>query len=119
MSYSAIITHVHPGTGSAPRLACTRNLAEWFIAHLIGVGAAMVPPTTFDNGYYALDAEWTVAMRLFCPARSSEGHPNNCSAVELRDWTSPLLSATSMASGADRKNNEQAERQGGDVPTCL
>ncbi len=63
MSYSAIITHVQPGADAAPRLACARKLAQRFGAHLIGVGAEMIQTLTFDNGYYALDAEWTVAMR--------------------------------------------------------
>ena len=63
MSYSAIMTHVQPDAACAPRLACAIALARRFQARLIGVGAEMIPPLAFDNGFYSVDADWVVAMR--------------------------------------------------------
>jgi nucleotide-binding universal stress UspA family protein len=63
MTYTSIMTHVQSGPEAAPRLACAVALARRFGAQLIGVGAEMIPPLAFDNGYYSVDAEWVVAMR--------------------------------------------------------
>lgn len=63
MSYAAIMTHVQAEPEAAPRLACAAALARRFNARLIGVGAEMIPPLAFDNGYYSVDAEWVIAMR--------------------------------------------------------
>ena len=63
MTYSSLMTHVQPEPEAAPRLACAVDLARRFGARLIGVGAEMIPPLTFDNGYYSVDADWVIAMR--------------------------------------------------------
>jgi nucleotide-binding universal stress UspA family protein len=63
MTYSSVMTHVQPEPEAAPRLACAVDIAKRFGARLIGVGAEMIPPLAFDNGLYAADAEWAVAMR--------------------------------------------------------
>lgn len=63
MTFAAIMTHVRPEPESAPRLTCAKALAERFGARLIGVGAEMIPPLAFDNGFYSVDAEWVIAMR--------------------------------------------------------
>ena len=63
MTYSSVMTHVQPEPEAAPRLACAVDLAKRFGARLIGVGAEMIPPLALDNGLYAADAEWAVAMR--------------------------------------------------------
>jgi len=63
MTYSSLMTHVQPEPEAAPRLACAVDLARRFGSRLIGVGAEMIPPLAFDNGYYSVDAEWVVAMR--------------------------------------------------------
>ena len=63
MTYAAIMTHVRPEPDAAPRLACAKALAVRFGARLIGVGAEMIPPLAFDNGFYSVDAEWVTAMR--------------------------------------------------------
>jgi nucleotide-binding universal stress UspA family protein len=62
-TYSTLMTHVQPEPEAAPRVACAVDLARRFGARLIGVGAEMIPPLAFDNGYYSVDAEWMVAMR--------------------------------------------------------
>lgn len=61
-SFSTILTHVQSAQAAEPRLACAVDLAQRFHARLVGVGAEMIPPLAFDNGYYAADAEWFVAM---------------------------------------------------------
>ena len=63
MTYSTVMTHVQPEPETAPRLACAVDVAKRFGARLIGVGAEMIPPLAFDNGYSSVDAEWVVAMR--------------------------------------------------------
>jgi nucleotide-binding universal stress UspA family protein len=63
MSYAAIITHVRAEPEAAPRLAAAIALARRFRARLIGIGVEMIPPLTFDGGYYSVDAEWIAAMR--------------------------------------------------------
>jgi nucleotide-binding universal stress UspA family protein len=63
MTFSSLMTHVQPEPEAAPRLACAVDLAKRFSARLIGVGAEMIPPLALDNDYYAVDAEWAVAMR--------------------------------------------------------
>jgi len=63
MTYAAIITHVQPEAEAAPRLACANALARRFGARLIGLGAEMIQPLAFDNGFYSADAEWVIAMR--------------------------------------------------------
>ena len=63
MTYSSVMTHVQPEPEAAPRLACAVDLAKRFGARLIGVGAEMIPPLTFDSGVYAAGAEWAIAMR--------------------------------------------------------
>jgi nucleotide-binding universal stress UspA family protein len=63
MTFKSIMTHVQPEAECAPRLACAMALARRFSARLIGVGAEMIPPLAFDNGYYSVDAEWVTAMR--------------------------------------------------------
>ena len=63
MTYAAIMTHVQPEPEAAPRLACAKAMALRFGARLIGVGAEMIPPLAFDNGFYSVDAEWVTAMR--------------------------------------------------------
>ena len=57
------MTHVRPEPEAAPRLACAKAIADRFGARLIGVGAEMIPPLAFDNGFYSIDAEWVTAMR--------------------------------------------------------
>jgi nucleotide-binding universal stress UspA family protein len=63
MSYASIITHVQPEAEAAPRLDCALALARRFGARLIGLGAEMIPPLAFDNGFYSVDAEWVTVMR--------------------------------------------------------
>ena len=63
MTYAAIMTHVRPEPEAAPRLSRAKEIAARFGARLIGVGAEMIPPLAFDNGFYSVDAEWVTAMR--------------------------------------------------------
>ncbi|MFI4974357.1 MAG: universal stress protein [Caulobacterales bacterium] len=63
MTYTAILTHVQPEAEAAPRLVCAHAMAKRFGARLIGLGAEMIPPLAFDNGFYTLEAEWATAMR--------------------------------------------------------
>jgi len=63
MTYASIITHVQSEAEAAPRLACAAALARRFGARLIGLGAEMIPPLAFDNGFYSVDAEWVTSMR--------------------------------------------------------
>jgi nucleotide-binding universal stress UspA family protein len=63
MAFCTIMTHVQPEGDAAPRLARAVELARRFKARLIGVGAEMIPPLAFDNGYYSASADWLIAMR--------------------------------------------------------
>lgn len=63
MTVSSIITHVQTDPQAENRLAAAVALAARWKARLIGVGAEMIPPLAFDNGYYSVDAEWVTAMR--------------------------------------------------------
>ena len=63
MTFSTLMTHVQPEAEARPRLDFAVGLAERFGARLIGLGAEMIPPLAFDNGFYPVDAEWVIAMR--------------------------------------------------------
>jgi nucleotide-binding universal stress UspA family protein len=63
MTYAAVVTQVQCDAEASPRLACAVDTALRFNAALIGVGAEMIPPLAFDNGFYAVEAEWVAAMR--------------------------------------------------------
>jgi nucleotide-binding universal stress UspA family protein len=80
MTYAAIMTHVRPEPGAAPRLVCAKAIAARFGARLIGVGAEMIPPLAFDNGFYSVDAEWVTAMR-----ESIEGQFKVCRDIFARE----------------------------------
>jgi nucleotide-binding universal stress UspA family protein len=107
MTFSSVMTHVQPEPEAAPRLACAVDLARRFGARLIGVGAEMIPPLAFDNGYYAADAEWAVAMR-----KSIEDQLRNAKAVFIRQaadlpaedvvWLSGIESPTPALATASR-----------------
>jgi nucleotide-binding universal stress UspA family protein len=82
LSYAAVITHVQVDAEAAPRLDCAIEMAKRFDAHLIGVGAEMVPPLAFDGGFYSLEADWTTAMRESIEGRLGAAKQTFCSATK-------------------------------------
>jgi len=62
-TFSTLMTHVQSEPAAAPRLASAADLAKRVRARLVGVGAEMIPPLAFDNGYYSVDADWVIALR--------------------------------------------------------
>ncbi len=107
MTYSGIITHVQPGPDAAPRLACARDLAIRFGARLIGVAAEMIPPLAFDNGFYSVDAGWSVAMREGIEEQLVLAHEvfkRETAALPASDavWLSGIDSPTPVLAAASR-----------------
>jgi nucleotide-binding universal stress UspA family protein len=62
MTYAAILVHVQLDAPGEARLRCARDLAGRFDAALIGLGAEMTPPLSFDDGYVSADVEWCATM---------------------------------------------------------
>ena len=107
MTYAAIMTHVQADKDQAPRLSRAKSLAQRFGARLIGVGAEMIPPLAFDNGYYAVDAEWVLAMRKSIEDQLDLAHQTFKTAtadMEEGDaaWLSGIDSPTPALAGASR-----------------
>ena len=107
MSYSAVITQVQAGAEAAPRLACAKTLAARFGARLIGLGVEMIPPLAFDNGFYAVDAEWSIAMRQGIDDQLDLAHEvfkRETAGLEAKDktWLSGIDSPTPALANASR-----------------
>jgi len=62
MSYAAVLVHVQTDETGRARLKSATAVADMFDATLLGLGAEMVPPLSFDNGYVSADVEWYEAM---------------------------------------------------------
>jgi nucleotide-binding universal stress UspA family protein len=107
MTYAAIMTHVQSEPEPAPRLVCAAALARRFDARLIGVGAEMIPPLAFDNGYYSVDAEWVTAMRQSIEEQLAAAHEVFRKAVQglspdQASWLSGIDSPTPALACASR-----------------
>lgn len=62
MTITSILVHVDTSKEGRSRLKCARDLAERHGAALIGLGAEMIPPLAYDNGFVSADVEWYSAM---------------------------------------------------------
>ena len=107
MTYASLMTHVQPEPEAGPRLACAIDLAGRFGARLIGVGAEMIPPLAFDNGFYSVDAEWVVAMRQSIEEQLQVAHDlfkreTATFAADDRVWLSGIDSPTPAIAAASR-----------------
>ena len=107
MTYAVIITHVRPEPAATPRLTCAKAIAKRFGAHLIGVGAEMIPPLAFDNGYSSVDAEWVIAMRKSIETQFKAAHEvfkrqTADLAADGATWLSGIDSPTPALAAASR-----------------
>jgi nucleotide-binding universal stress UspA family protein len=57
--YAALLTHVQ--RDAPERLACARDLAQWFGAVLIGLGAEAIPPIAAGPATGVVQAQWFTA----------------------------------------------------------